>query len=145
MIMTAARTANIDHQDTMIVKKTTTTATVMIEEAGATERVVHQLIRSIAAVAAIKTSTARHARTETAAESIAAAIALDRLLKKASTTMTLMRMVTESQNRGRDASTGVTKTGIVIGLATRIASEIGVTAKTGTKTTTMSVSVRRID
>ena len=123
MITTAARTANIGHHDTTTVKKTTTTATVMIEEAGATEHVVHQLIRSIAAVAAIKTSTARHARTGTAARSIAAAIALDRLLKKAGMTMTLTPMVTESQNQVRDASIEVIKICIVIVLSTRTARE----------------------
>ena len=128
---------------TMIVKKITMTDAVTTKEAAAIGHAVLRRIQSIAAVAATRRSIDRHAHIAIAARNIAVDTAHARPPERASTTTMRMLMVTENPSQALDVNIGATKTSTVTGHATKIASAIGVTAKTGRRTMTMSV--RRTD
>ena len=141
-ITNAAKIVDTARRAMMNVRRTTTTDTVTTEGAVAIGLAVPQQIQSTVAAVAIRISIDRRAHTAIAARSIAAAIALGHLLKRASTTMMHMAMVIASQSQGRDESTGATKIGTVTGRVTKSAKGTGVIVRIARKIMTMNA--RRI-
>lgn len=123
--------------DKMIVKVTMIDV-VTTRGVEATEHAALPQIQRSTAAAATRRSTGHHVRNAIAARNIAVDIAHVLLPKRVGMTTMRMRMATETPSPARDASTGATKTSTGIGHVIRTASETGVTAKTETRTTTMS-------